>query len=417
LALLAFAVGRVAWPDRATGAEVHAELTGASLSRAVGRMPASDLDLQLAHSRQQGRVNPATVLSWGDYGRGYLAPEGRRAPNPIVGLIRPIAVATGTDHVLALTAQGTVWVWGSARGHRDSPLPAYAPVPERVPGLDEVADIAAGEHHSLALKEDGTVWSWGFNGSGQLGDGSTVSRHYPRRVVGIDGIVAIGAGYSHSLALRGDGSVWAWGNGAFGSLGDGTYFSRREPVQVADLDDVVAIAAGGRHSMAVRQDGTVWSWGNGRSGVNGEQSKVTTYRPARVPDLEGVVAVAAGWNHSLALTRDGEVWAWGGNDYGQVGLHDGEEGSATPVRVAAIHGARAISAGERHSLALLDDGTVWGWGRNDYGELGEEPKIGIPSEPGPISNLTDVIAIDARGTHNVALQGASLRRLPPPQFQ
>jgi len=279
-------------------------------------------------------------------------------------------VSTTNSHTMALKSDGTVWAWGyngSGQLGDGSTTDRYTPV--EVSGLSGVMDIAAGDSHSLALKSDGTVWAWGYNGSGQLGDGSTTDRYTPVEVSGLSGVMDIAAGDSHSLALKSDGTVWAWGHNRYGRLGDGTTTQRTTPIQVSDLSGVVAIAVGSRHSLALKSDGTVWAWGYNGSGQLGDGSTTDRYTPVEVSGLSGVMDIAAGDSHSLALKSDGTVWAWGQNEYGQLG--DGTTTQrTTPIQASDLSGVVVIAAGSGHSLAMQLDGTVWAWGINVYGERG-----------------------------------------------
>ena len=214
---------------------------------------------------------------------------------------------------------------------------------------------------------------------------------------------AISAGGNHSLALKSDGTVYAWGWNQFGQLGDGTMTDRTTPVQVSGLSGVTAISAGGNHSLALKSDGTVWAWGWNSFGQLGDGT-ITTNRltPVQVSGLSGITAIAAGGEHSLALKQDGTVWAWGNNSFGQLG--DGTTlYRPTPVQVSNLSGITAIEAGDVHSLALKQDSTVWAWGDNSFGQLGD----GTTTErhtPVQVSGLTGATAIATGRGYSLALK-------------
>jgi alpha-tubulin suppressor-like RCC1 family protein len=144
----------------------------------------------------------------------------------------------------------------------------------------------------------------------------------------------------------------------------------KSPVAVSSLSRVVAISAGGQHTVAVKADGTVWSWGNG---LYGQMGNNTTNRsnltPVQVSGLRGVRSVAAGHHHSVALKSNGTVWAWGQNDNGQLG-NGTTTAALTPVQVPGMSGVSQILAGNYHTIALKSDGTVWAWGLNNDPQLG-----------------------------------------------
>jgi len=217
----------------------------------------------------------------------------------------------------------------------------------------------------------------------------------------------LAAGYGFSLALKSNGTVWAWGYNDCGQLGDNSTTNRRTPVQTHGLASITAIAAGDRHSLALKKDGTVWAWGaayNGKLGNNMTTGDQTT--PVQVQGLGGVgfltdiIAIAGGGYHSLALKRDGTVWAWGCNDYGQLGDNSTTQRN-TPVQVQGLTDIIAIAAGWGHSVAVKSDGTVWAWGRNQFGQLGNNSTV---NRLVPVQILTDSVAIEAGYAHTIALK-------------
>jgi len=175
---------------------------------------------------------------------------------------------------------------------------------------------------------------------------------------------------------------------------------------VDDPGGIVQAEAGGRHNLALGANGTVWSWGQNTSGQLGDGGQVDRPRtPAQVPGLTGIVQVAAGDTHSLALRNDGTVWAWGENSAGQLG-----DGTTTdrylPVRVAGLTGVTRIAGGDRHSLAIIALGEVAAWGSNGSGQLGIGSfTVGSQSPvPVTVTNLWQVVDISGGGGHSMAVK-------------
>ena len=305
---------------------------------------------------------------------------------------------------MALKDDGTVLAWGVGMLGNGAKRKSFVPV--QVQGLSQVTAIATRQ----ALREDGTVWRWGENRSGDCGDGTnTPIQLIPVQVKDLEGVKAISA----CLALREDGTVWAWGSNCYGQLGNGTSEDRNVPVQVHNLNGITAISNGGYiYSLALREDGTVWVWGKNDCCQLGDGTDNYDNRlvPGQVLGLDDVTAISA-YHHSLALKKNGTVWAWGSNRCGQLG--DGTTVVRnTPVQVQGLSEIIDISAGAGHSLALRSDGSVWAWGVNAYGQLGngmatERDKITTDYPPNPIpiqvKNLSGVTAISAGTQHSLAL--------------
>jgi alpha-tubulin suppressor-like RCC1 family protein len=224
------------------------------------------------------------------------------------------------------------------------------------------------------------------------------------RTAPLRGVLA--AGGAHSLALDADGTLWAWGHNAVGQLGDGTTRNRSQPVKAVGLGKVKAVEAGPGHSLALAEDGTVWAWGANDYGQLGQDpyGTMSNPTPTQVPGLTGVVAVATGEGHSLALRADGTVWAWGANSDGQLGQPVSYEPNPMPAQVPDLTDVVAIAADRLHTLALRADGTVWAWGNNSRGELGRPPNFEPNPTPAQVPELTGAVAISAGLTHALALR-------------
>lgn len=297
-------------------------------------------------------------------------------------------LAAGAGHTALLTKGGSVWAWGSnTYGQIGDGTNIERHTPVRLTNLLNIEAIACGERHTAVVLSDGTLFTWGGNNHGQLGNGSGIDSNIPTQVSGLATVVAIAAGWWHTLALKSDGSVWTWGRNSEGQLGNGATADSNIPVQVLGLINVVSVAAGWGHSLALKSDGTVWAWGNNRSGQLGLGHKNAAFLPEQVkgpnPDsyLSGIRSIACGGWHSIAARQDGSLWAWGGNSNGQLG--DGDLKSAgrdlpVPVKdidgVGYLTGVLEAAGGWMHTAVIKtdenQDNMVLSWGGNFFGQIG-----------------------------------------------
>jgi alpha-tubulin suppressor-like RCC1 family protein len=329
------------------------------------------------------------------------------------------AIASGSVHSLALTSTGQVLAWGynydGELGNGTTTTTAgcdciSTPVAVSLPSGITVTAIAGGQFHSLALTSTGQVLAWGSNSYGQLGNGSTTNSSTPVAVSLPSGttVTAIAGGGLHSLALTSTGHVLAWGWNGSGQLGNGTTTSSSTPVVVSLLPGitVTAIAGGFGHSLALTSTGQVLAWGLNTSGQlgNGSTTNSSTMVAVNLPSGTTVTAIAGGAYHSLALTSTGQVLAWGRNAYGELG-NGSTANSSTPVAVSLPSGATvtAIAGGYYHSLALTSTGQVLAWGYNANGELGNGTTTNS-STPVVVSSLPAVVAIAGGQDHSLAIQ-------------
>jgi len=324
------------------------------------------------------QVSADAVVAWGYNNNGQLGngtTTDSNVPVPVSDLGDDVtAVTMNYQHSLAIK-NGTVWAWGyNGSGQLGNGTTTNSSVPVQVSSLTSgITAVASGDDHSLAI-QNGSVWAWGMNYYSQLGDGTTVfQRNVPVQVSGLtSSMTAIAGGGEHSLAIQ-NGGLWAWGNNGYGQLGDGTTTNRNVPVQVSGLTNGVTVVAGGyMHSLAI-QNGAVWAWGRNNYGQlgNGTTSGYSANKiPAQVSGLtSSVTAIAGGMYHSLAVKEDSTVWAWGYNLYGQLGDGTTTQRNA-PVQVSGLANIVAIAAGDYSSYALSADGSIWSWGYNTYGQLG-----------------------------------------------
>ncbi len=321
-------------------------------------------------------------------------------------------IAAGVRHTCARTADRTLWCWGYdgdgqlGRGMMEPSSPT--PVPVGVLGAT-VVEVAAGGSHTCARRTDGTLWCWGAASGGQLGDGADAPWRYRPGPVPALGtrVVGVAAGSRHTCARLADGSLQCWGDNTFGQLGDRP---ASDPVPAAVppfTKTVVQVSAGDAHTCAVGEDGSAWCWGwNGEGQVGDGTTTTPRLSPARVEGIEGTVAhiTAGGW-HTCALTRDHRVWCWGRNDFGQIGDGTPRPVVSSPVEVTQLGAdVSGVSAGRFHTCARKADGTLWCWGQNDMGQLGDgtsEPR----ATPGRIDVVGGSVAgVASGGWHTCALR-------------
>lgn len=235
--------------------------------------------------------------------------------------------------------------------------------------------MVVGLVHNCATGIDGTLWCWGDSRYGQLGDGTTTNRTTPVQVAALGTqaaqvVAREDNGLFHTCARRTDGSVWCWGSGL---LGHGTATQSAAPLQVDSLETHVAeLATGIEDTYARKADGSLWCWGHNSFGELGDGTTTLRMTPVRVVSLGTQVAhVVANDFSACALKIDGTLWCWGDNKYGQLG--DGTTTMrTTPVQVAGLGADIAqVAVGFEHTCALKMDGTLWCWGGNSFGELGD----------------------------------------------
>ena len=274
----------------------------------------------------------------------------------------------------AIKTDGTLWTWGwnpnGALGtddvtSRSTPVPTFD-------GGTNWKQVFVSYLYCAAIKTDGTLWTWGGNGQGQLGINDSTIRATPvTTIAGGTNWKQVSAGGYHCAAIKTDGTLWTWGYNAYGQLGINDTTDRSTPVTTfAGGTNWKQVSGGQGHTAAIKTDGTLWTWGRNTEvelGIND-----TTNRNTPVTTFAGGTnwkQVSTNFFNTAAIKTDGTLWTWGYNGNGQVGDNTTTDRSIPVTTFAGGTNWKQVSGG-LHTVAIKTDGTLWVWGRNGYGQLG-----------------------------------------------
>lgn len=232
--------------------------------------------------------------------------------------------------------------------------------------------VDRGGYFTLALNSDQTLWAWGANLSGEYGNGTLNSSTTPVQIGTDTNWKAIATGSSHSLALKTNGTLWAWGQNADGRLGDGTFTNQLVPKQIGNSTDWISIYTTTNSNFAIKANGSLWFWGQNNSGQSGLGFvSACVLLPTQVGTDTDWKTIGAMSSHTLALKNNSTLWSWGNNTEGQLG-NDFFLGSYLfPIQIGTDTNWKNVSAGSNYSMALKIDGSLYVWGGNDDGQLGD----------------------------------------------
>jgi alpha-tubulin suppressor-like RCC1 family protein len=335
---------------------------------------------------------PSPVTTWGFANHSEVADS----PMGVSGIPDNVTdVQAGNWGGLAIAGDDrAVWQWDASSHPRPTEI-----------GPENNVAIGEGYYFSASVTTSGNVWTWGRDNSGALCIGKKTDNAPPTEVRGITDAIDVSGGADHLMILTSDGHVESCGQNTFGELGDGSFQSSDTPVRASGLDDVTAISSGDTFSVALTASGDVYEWGYNNWGQLGDGTTTDSNVPVEVVGLPGPVAqIYAGGSRSdngqvIALLRDGSVYAWGNDEWGQLGNGEAEAYSATPVQVDVPNGTtfKSVATGGASSYAIDSSGHLWAWGNDNHGYLGNGKNSGYavnPEEIGPgYSQLSAVAGI------------------------
>lgn len=362
-----------------------------------------------AYGQSMAMTSDGTLWAWGrnDYGQvGDGTMTRRSIPIQIGPAGNWSAVACGNTHTVAVQTDGTLWTWGDNEDDQLGKTPETklpGPVPAGPAGNGYWISVANGSSHTAAVRNDGTLWAWGVNTYGQLGDGTVQYRGSPVRIGLETDWVAVAAGDQHTVAIKNNGTLWAWGYNTNGNLGDGTTIQRLSPVRIGTGTTWAAVACGSNHTLSLKNDGTLWAWGRNSSGQLGDGSTYSSRTsPLQIGSASNWTSVSGGSTHSVARKSDGTLWTWGTNGNGQLG--NGTTTTSTlPIKIGTAGDWATAVAGLVHTMAIKNDGTLWTWGRNDTNQLGDGTTEDSLS-PMQIGSADNWLAAAGGLNHTMAIQ-------------
>lgn len=340
-------------------------------------------------------VLPRELYSWG------IGTYGQLGLNSILNVSSPTQVGAlgiwdnvsiAEQDTVATQTNGTLWTWGrNVAGQSGQNDLTARSSPVQVGSLTNWYKVSAGFKFVVAIKTNGTMWSWGENGQGQLGQNidRNIDRSSPVQIGALTTWLEVRSGYAHSVALKTDGTLWSWGRNYEGQLGTSDITLRSSPVQVGGLTNWLSVTAGGYHTMAVKTDGTAWSWGrndDGQLGIGTSGPGTNRNSPVQIGALTTWNTPGSGDKTSFIIKTDGTLWAWGENNNGQLG-NNSLFNVNSPVQIGSLGAWEKVSGAKDHTVATQTDGTLWSWGTGGSGRTGHNNQIAL-SSPTQVGGLT-----------------------------
>ncbi|MFY7963930.1 MAG: hypothetical protein ACOVO1_03445, partial [Chitinophagaceae bacterium] len=348
-----------------------------------------------------------TLWAWGSNSEGNFGNGTTTSSNVPIQIGTDdnwIRLDAGLFFTVGLKANGTLWAWGA---NNEGQLGIGSTSPQNTPtriGTDSTwVNFSVCSRNVGAIKSNGTLWVWGQNTNSQLGDGTTVRKTIPTQLGTANNWVSISFSDRYAIAHQANGSLWAWGFNQNGNLGDGTAFTRTTPVQIRTApNEWVSIAVAGVSSFGLKADGSIWGWGLNQLGALGNGSTTNSSIPLQIGTDNDWISISAVGYTVLALKANGTLWAWGFNSNGQVGNGSSGSNVLTPTQIGNDSSWASIFAGGTHMFAIKTNGTLWAWGNNSSGQLGNNTTTNSTT-PIQIGTATNWVQVSSGQGYSCAL--------------
>jgi len=314
--------------------------------------------------------------------------------------------------------QGRLFTWGSnSEGSlgTNAPAPSNQSSPIQIGTDSNWSDLSKGGDYGnnlFGLKSDGTLWAWGENTRGQLGlndQGNPTRRSSPTQISGTTW-TRVASGMNCSAAVKTDGTLWMWGrndSGSSGVLGQNNLTNYSSPVQVGTETTwgitEARFGLGSRNMSNIKTDGTLWSWGYSDYGESGQNNRTKYSSPRQVGTDTSWASISVAYMSCTAIKTDGTLWGWGRGRYGELPKNTGNNiHYSSPTQIGTDTTWSFVSQGNAFGSALKTDGTLWTWGQNGDGYLGQNDVI-LRSSPIQIPGTT-WSTINTAGQYTMALK-------------
>ena len=337
-----------------------------------------------AWEEMKNNAETFALFSWGSGDDGILAQNSQTkysSPTQVPGTTwSTLAGGLAFDSRGGIKNDGTLWGWGrNQHGQLAQNNKTNYSSPIQIPGTTWANVSIGGDNYinTVAIKTDGTMWSWGGNGDGNLGINNRTYYSSPVQVPGTTW-KDVSSGADWELATKTDGTAWARGKNSFGYLGLNNTQEKSSPTQIGSNDNWSYMVAGRPfNSMGVKTDGTLWTWGKGNNGALGHNNTSTYSSPRQIPGTWSnthPTKLTAGFYRGMAIKTDGTLWAWGYQANGELGQNNNTNYSS-PKQVGTDTTWESIDNMNLVTLATKTDGTLWSWGYNGTGELGQNSQV------------------------------------------